>query len=224
MSNQPGILVVDDDQAVGMMLDMMLREFGCHVWLANNGRDGLETYKKQHAGVTLVLMDVRMPILDGPQTLAEMRKVDPQVRCVFMSGDTGDYSEESLRQMSSGFLRKPFGLIEVDQVLRQHVGVSRTERRGRPRQPLIQEVLVYRTDSSTALHGTLLNRSDSGVCLAIDQRVETGVILEVCPPADEARKACAHIEVKYCSPEANRWRVGGEFKQPLPSGFLTFLG
>lgn len=60
-----------------------------------------------------------MPALDGPQTLAELRRVDPGVVACFMSGDTESYEPESLARLGSGHpFAKPFRLEELAGVLR----------------------------------------------------------------------------------------------------------
>jgi CheY-like chemotaxis protein len=62
----------------------------------------------------MVLMDVRMPGLDGLLTLGELRQFDPDVRCCFMSGDLGGYTEQRLRDSgAAAVFHKPFHLDEV---------------------------------------------------------------------------------------------------------------
>lgn len=117
MKQPLGILVVDDDHAVGSMLDLLLRELGCQVWVAQGGREALELYAQQQDRLDLVLLDVRMPDMDGPQTLRALQSIDPDIRCYFMSGDSGIYSENDLQYLAGGFLRKPFGLAQLAQIL-----------------------------------------------------------------------------------------------------------
>ena len=58
--------------------------------------------------------------LDGPQTLAALRGLDPDLVCCFMSGDTGRYSAAGLLAMGAAhFFAKPFVLAEVVRVLRE---------------------------------------------------------------------------------------------------------
>ncbi len=117
-----GILVVDDDAAVRAVLQAGLRQAGFVVWLATDGHQALEVYRHHQAAIALVLLDVRMPGLDGPQTLHGLRKINPGVRCCFLSGHTGAYSEQTLLQLgAAGVFRKPFRLNELVQALRQVV-------------------------------------------------------------------------------------------------------
>jgi CheY-like chemotaxis protein len=116
--SKPGILVVDDEECVRGTLNLALRPQGFAVWLAANGPEALELYRHHRETIDAVLLDVRMPGLDGPQTLAGLKELNPQVRCCFMSGDLGSYTEERLRNLgAAAVLLKPFRLPEVTQVL-----------------------------------------------------------------------------------------------------------
>lgn len=116
----PVVLVVDDEMAVRGVLDIALRRAGFEVRLASSGEEAVALYRGQPAGINLVLMDVRMPGLSGPDTLDMLRKVDPRVRCCFMSGDLGNYTEEDLLDRGAAYIfRKPFALPELPDVLRQ---------------------------------------------------------------------------------------------------------
>jgi CheY-like chemotaxis protein len=116
----PGILVVDDDQIVlGLLKTVLVRE-GFQVWASPSGHDALDVYGRNRDGIDLVLLDVCMPGLDGPGTLAELRRVNPAVRCCFMSGNTGPYSPEDLLGLGSlHFFEKPFQLVPLVERLGQ---------------------------------------------------------------------------------------------------------
>jgi CheY-like chemotaxis protein len=115
---KPGILVVDDEWGVRRLLKVGMRQQGFAVWLAAGGQEALELYRRHQETIDVVLMDVRMPGLDGPQTLAALRELTPQIRCCFMSGDAGSYTEDRLRNWSAAaVLQKPFPLAEVARVL-----------------------------------------------------------------------------------------------------------
>jgi CheY-like chemotaxis protein len=114
----PGILVVDDDALVLNLLHTLLRRQGFRVWLAAGGASAVEIFRREQANIAAVLLDVRMPGLDGPQTLAELRRIRPDLPCCFMSGCTDPYTPEELLALGASHLfPKPFPVDEVASVL-----------------------------------------------------------------------------------------------------------
>jgi len=118
----PGILIVDDEAFVRNLLANGLRAHGFMVWLAAGGDEAMELYQRHSDQISLVLLDVRMPGLDGPQTLARLQRIKPAIRCCFMSGYTGKYAPEELLALGAErILEKPFDLGKLVLLLRQLV-------------------------------------------------------------------------------------------------------
>jgi CheY-like chemotaxis protein len=119
---RPVILVVDDDSAIRTLLEVGLRPQGFEVWKAAAGQEAIDLYRQHHDAIAGVLLDVQMPALDGPHTLAALRQINPRVRAAFMSGDLGRYTEEGLlEQGATHVLAKPFRLSDVAQTLLEMV-------------------------------------------------------------------------------------------------------
>jgi len=117
---RPGILVVDDEPVVRNLLDLVLRRSGFAVWAADGGPSALDLYRQNQSAISVVLIDVRMPDMDGPQTLAALRRINPAVVCCFMSGHAGEYTPEGLLALGAVRLfEKPFRADELAQALRQ---------------------------------------------------------------------------------------------------------
>ena len=113
-----GILVIDDEEGVRGVLNVRLRQQGFAVWLAADGHEALDLYRRHREDIDVVLLDVRMPGPDGPQTLAALQQLNPQVRCCFMSGDLGSYTEWGLCNLgAAAVIRKPFRPDDVAQML-----------------------------------------------------------------------------------------------------------
>lgn len=113
-----GVLVADDDDAVRRVLGAGMRSQGFVVWLAVDGPEAIDLYRIYRDSIGVVLLDVRMPGLDGPGTFAALREINPDIRCCFMSGDPGHYTDQMLLDLgAAGVFRKPFPLGEVAQQL-----------------------------------------------------------------------------------------------------------
>jgi DNA-binding NtrC family response regulator len=115
-----GVLVVDDERAVLSVMEAALQRDGFQVWSANNGSEAVELYLMHWEVISVVLLDVQMPGTDGPRTLCALQKVRPTVRCCFMTGNPGHYSEADLLLLGAVHVfRKPFAIVEVLETLKQ---------------------------------------------------------------------------------------------------------
>jgi CheY-like chemotaxis protein len=116
---KPGVLVVDDEHFLRIMVQLSLERDGFDVWLASNGREATRLYRKHRESIDVVLLDVRMADLDGLQTLDALREQNPKVLACFMSADTGAYDPEALRQRGAAcVIAKPFNLDQLANTLR----------------------------------------------------------------------------------------------------------
>jgi DNA-binding response OmpR family regulator len=119
------VLVIEDDDGIRRILDVALRRYGFEVVVAATGDEAVVIYREHHAAIAAVLLDVRMPQLDGPATLAALRAIHAGVRAGFMSGDTGEYTTDDLLRAGAGFLiAKPFDVAEVADALRGLAGAG----------------------------------------------------------------------------------------------------
>jgi CheY-like chemotaxis protein len=124
------ILVVDDDAVIRRLLTTVLRSKGFATLEAADGRAGVAAYRANRLSVGLILLDVRLGgDLDGPETLRQLKQLDPGVRCCFMSGDPGPHSVQDLLALGAvEFLPKPFRLADVVRVAREAVDAAGAER------------------------------------------------------------------------------------------------
>lgn len=127
-SSRRGVLVVDDDPTVRALLTAVLEREGFRVWLAGDGASAVTTYQQNRPAIDIVLLDVRMPGMDGPGTLAALQTINPAIACCFMSGHTADYSVDELRACGGlHFFDKPFRMDEVGLVLGRIAGGERPD-------------------------------------------------------------------------------------------------
>jgi DNA-binding response OmpR family regulator len=78
------ILVIDDDDSLRNLLRLTLTHFGHTVVEAGNGKEGLARFRE--AGADLVITDIVMPEKEGLEVLMELRKVQPPVKIIAISG------------------------------------------------------------------------------------------------------------------------------------------
>lgn len=103
------VLVVDDEENVREITKATLERFGYRVILAADGKEGAEMFERYIDEVAVVLTDVSMPVMDGPDMAAAIRAIKPGTRVVAMSGlmnadQVGRFESIGIQ----GILSKPF--------------------------------------------------------------------------------------------------------------------
>jgi CheY-like chemotaxis protein len=125
-ASPPTLLVVDDVAWVRSVLSAGLQRYGFTVLLAENGRQALALYP-QTAAIRAVLVDKRLPDMDGAELLAALRQLNPEIQYALMSGETLQSGEEELAGLGKvRVFRKPFHLDEVARVLWHLVGETKS--------------------------------------------------------------------------------------------------
>ncbi len=113
LTGEGRILLVEDEEGLRALNARGLTSRGYTVLEAGNGVEAIEVLEKQGA-VDLVVSDVVMPEMDGPTLLKELRRRDPTVKIIFVSG----YAEEAFQKNlpsdeQYAFLAKPFTLKQL---------------------------------------------------------------------------------------------------------------
>src|SRR5262245_23480039 len=105
MPNKGKILVIDDESQVGMIFTKVLQSAGYEVVAAESGEEGL---KKMDTRPDVVFLDIKLPGIDGLETLRRMRKSSPGTPVVMMTAyQTVDSAVESMRLGACDYLIKP---------------------------------------------------------------------------------------------------------------------
>ena len=113
VSGQGTILVVEDEPTLRRVAGNLLEKLGYLVLEAMSGERALEIFAERQGDIDLVLLDMTMPGLNGMQTLARLRDLDPQVRVILCSG-MAEAQEEKLPAGVS-FIPKPVPLEILSQ-------------------------------------------------------------------------------------------------------------
>jgi len=107
MGTMPSILVIDDEESMRVGCAQALEAEGYKVLTAENGAEGLEAARKR--SFDLILLDLRMPGIDGMEVLKQLKAHDPGAVVVVITGyATIESAVEAMRRGAYDFLPKPF--------------------------------------------------------------------------------------------------------------------
>ncbi len=117
------ILLVEDEEAVRAFAARALTSRGYTVDVAASGTEALEVMKTIEGQVDLVVSDVVMPEMDGPSLLRELRKTQPDLKIIFVSGYAEDAFKKNLPEGETfAFLPKPFSLKQLATAVKETLG------------------------------------------------------------------------------------------------------
>jgi CheY-like chemotaxis protein len=102
------ILVVEDAEAIRKLVCTMLSHDGYQCLEAGDGAEALEIVERADDQIHMVLTDVMMPQMGGPELARHLSVLRPNVRIIFMSGYTEDPLVRRVERVPSIFLPKPF--------------------------------------------------------------------------------------------------------------------
>lgn len=117
------LLFIDDQVELLSVFKKFFSKLDFAVLTAPDGRTGLALAKSDKPD--LIVLDIRMPILDGIETLKKLRKKDKTTRVVMLTGyGTADYLRMTSELDVSDFISKPFDLHALLEVIRGVLGDS----------------------------------------------------------------------------------------------------
>ncbi len=112
MSSKPKVMVVDDEEAFRTTLAKMLTAQGLEVTAVGSGREALTELENKPLDV--IILDLRMPEMDGMETLDEVKKGHPDVEVVVLTGHASvDAAMEIIRRGGYYYLLKPYPLEDL---------------------------------------------------------------------------------------------------------------
>jgi len=118
------VLVVDDDPIVREVLKTHLQWLPVEVAMAEDGAEGLKIFQKNMNQFGLIVCDISMPKMNGFEFYENVRKLDPEVPVVWISGDPEAAQEDALARFGPKrpqLLRKPFTLKALMETIRTHL-------------------------------------------------------------------------------------------------------
>ena len=123
-SNQPlrgteTILLAEDHEGLRDTAQEMLQALGYRILAASDGAKALELFKLNADEIDLIVMDVVMPSLSGPEAYLEMSALRPGIPVIFTTGYTPKAKAlVSMVERGAAILRKPYSLVSLSQSVR----------------------------------------------------------------------------------------------------------
>jgi DNA-binding NtrC family response regulator len=106
------IVAIDDEPEICWLITRIVEEEGYHVLVADNGREGLELIKREHPD--LVLLDLRLPEMDGLEVLRRLREFDRDQMVIILSAfESFEAAVAAMKLGSYDFLTKPINIEEM---------------------------------------------------------------------------------------------------------------
>lgn len=122
------ILVVDDDNTLLKFFKIHLNKFFSRVIVVKNAKEAIDTLREKE--IDLVISDIRMPRMDGLQLMKRVRKHDPSIPMLMISGALlTDEQSKAADEDADGYLRKPFSVDELHAFIDMGMGLREKYKR-----------------------------------------------------------------------------------------------
>ena len=106
------VLYVEDEDSIRDTFSILLKKFFKNIYVAKNGKEGLELFKKYHPEI--VITDIRMPVMDGIEMSKEIKKIDPNVFIIIITAFSEiEYLKKAIDIGIDAYLTKP---LELDKL------------------------------------------------------------------------------------------------------------
>jgi len=117
------VLVIDDEKGMRWALEKALQSEGYEVISVDNGYDGISMLDQ--ASVSLVLLDYKMPDIDGLETLLKIKENHPDVPVIFMTAFSSmPTALEAIKRGAVGYITKPFQLVDLKSAVKRAIDQS----------------------------------------------------------------------------------------------------
>ncbi len=122
---QHTVLLVDDEALIRKSTRRIFERIGYQVHVAEDGQRAIQILQQHRDKIDLIVLDMIMPIMDGPATFRVARDIRPDIPIILCSGYSKDDSAtELLKNDNVGFVQKPFSVGEISSRMSQILGLE----------------------------------------------------------------------------------------------------
>ena len=119
------VMLVDDEEMIRLAGRRVLEKMGYGVLLARDGREALRLYGEHPDQISVVILDLIMPVMDGPETFVRLREIAPDLPILLSSGYSKEEKADQLLSLGAdAFIQKPFDMQALRDILK---GLVETE-------------------------------------------------------------------------------------------------
>jgi two-component system cell cycle sensor histidine kinase/response regulator CckA len=114
------ILVVEDEMAVRKLGTRMIESLGYQVQVASDGEDAIEVYEQFDGKIDMIMSDVVMPRMSGPDMVRHLLKIQPDLKYMYVSGFTKDkMMVHGADESEAPILYKPYSIEQLGNKIRE---------------------------------------------------------------------------------------------------------
>lgn len=117
-----GVLIVDDEPAFCDMIAEVISAIGYKTWKVHSAEAAMDAWAKDGGEMGLALVDVVMPAVDGLTLIAELRRRDPRIQMVLVSGRLDEDTRWLASESGCLFVSKPFEVSELTELIEELLG------------------------------------------------------------------------------------------------------
>jgi len=231
------VLVVDDEKTVRDFLVRLLKFESIEAKAVEGCAQAIDALRSEKFDI--VFMDIRMPDIDGIRAYAELRQIDPELACVFMTGYALEQELlDKIKDPSVVCLKKPFQDISQIKKIVRNILINRRPKEDLLQNPKLQRTysrinislkVEYRVKGKDGLFSFFLTRdiSAGGMQVILSEQLAVGTELELIIHSLQDEETCKAIaEIKSCErtdEPAGSYLAGVKFKEIDLSELTTLL-
>ena len=120
------ILIIDDNFAIREVLtDILTLLLGMTVYTAVNGYEGLQIFQQRQQQIALIILDIEMPVMNGPQTYEKLRQFAPQVKVIVSSSLSPTEARSRFGERESPtYLQKPYDTEDLLNIVQAELAMA----------------------------------------------------------------------------------------------------
>ena len=123
MLGHESVLLVDDEDRILNVGKTICKALGYTVFIADSGKKALDVYTKKQNEISVVVLDMIMPEMNGLDTFLALKKINPDIKVLLSTGYAIDENaQEMLKQGCKGYILKPYSVVDFSHKLREILG------------------------------------------------------------------------------------------------------